>query len=357
MSHALTLAALVRSTAAFFPAVRDVRCIATQPRFAAAPLMWEFAVPEEDKGWEHDQKRKRKPPAAAAGVSERVEPEEATVLEELNSHEIVAAGVEDEAGSGVDATALSAANEADAQVLLAEEAVERALDELAKAKEEAATLRAEADRVAARLIAMAAAHAEAAGAITVSVGDDPHPGFDEAYAAQTPEKQVNRAVPQSATSSPRGKLRVESPTVGTPHQRSRISGNSLAGRNKAAVEQAPRAAKMGAAPASEDAPLDAPLDLNTAFLQAALPHCWLSLAPSASYGDTLNRHLTRTTPSCHSSRRGEMGSDGEMGDDRRRAHAPLPLNPCRLRVSGGVPGQGRACAHAAGKASAGSARR
>ena len=287
---ALTFAA----TAAFLPAVRDVRSLATQPRFAAAPLMWEFAVPEEDMGWEHDQKRKRKPPAAAAGASERVEPEEATVLEELHSHEIVAAEVDDIG------TALSAANEADAQVLLAEEAAEQALGELAKAKDKAAAL--------------------------------------------------NRAVPQSGAKPPRGKLRVESPAVGS-------SGNSLAGRNKAAVEQAPRAAKMGAAPASEDAPLDAPLDLNTAFLQAALPHCWLSLAPSASYGDTLNRHLTRTTPSCHSSRRGEMGSDGEMGDDRRRAHALLPLNPCRLRVSGGVPGQGRACAHAAGKASAGSARR
>ena len=205
---ALTFAA----TAAFLPAVRDVRSLATQPRFAAAPLMWEFAVPEEDMGWEHDQKRKRKPPAAAAGASERVEPEEATVLEELHSHEIVAAEVDDIG------TALSAANEADAQVLLAEEAVEQALGELAKAKDKAAAL--------------------------------------------------NRAVPQSGAKPPRGKLRVESPAVGS-------SGNSLAGRNKAAVEQAPRAAKMGAAPASEDAPLDAPLDLNTAFLQAAR---WLSLA-------------------------------------------------------------------------------
>jgi len=159
----LALLALVVSTAAFSPAAVHVVRSFAQPRLAtlrAAPLMWERAVPEEDK---HNQKRKRMPAATPPVPEEALVLELGATLEELQA----AAAAEQEDGADAMGVALAAANEADAQVLLAEEAVERALDELAKAMDEAATLRAEAERVAGKMIASAAAHAAAAAAITV----------------------------------------------------------------------------------------------------------------------------------------------------------------------------------------------
>ncbi|EOD23036.1 hypothetical protein EMIHUDRAFT_95628 [Emiliania huxleyi CCMP1516] len=201
--------------------------------------MWERAVPEEDK---HNQKRKRMP-ATPPVPEEALVLELGATLEELQA----AAAAEQEDGADAMGVALAAANEADAQVLLAEEAVERALDELAKATDEAATLRAEAERVAGKMIASAAAHAAAAAAITVSVGDDPHPGFRAKYGAQAPEREgKNRAVPQSAANrTPKAATprhgswdKIQSPTTGKAQTRSRSGG---AGR----PEQPIRAAKAG----------------------------------------------------------------------------------------------------------------
>ena len=285
----LALLALVHSTAAFSPAAVHVVRSFAQPRLATlrdvgahnvAPLMWERAVPEEDK---HNQPPRKRMPAATPPV-----PEEALVLElgatleELQA----AAAAEQEDGADAMGVALAAANEADAQVLLAEEAVERALDELAKATDEAATLRAEAERVAGKMIASAAAHAAAAAAITVSVGDDPHPGFRAKYGAQAPEREgKNRAVPQSAANrTPKAATprhgswdKIQSPTTGKAQTRSRSGG---AGR----PEQPIRAAKAGGATPpseSESAPGDGPSDLNSAFAQAAATCAAASSLPKA----------------------------------------------------------------------------
>ena len=284
----LALLALVHSTAAFSPAAVHVVRSFAQPRLATlrdvgahnvAPLMWERAVPEEDK---HNQKRKRMPAATPPVPEEALVLELGATLEELQA----AAAAEQEDGADAMGVALAAANEADAQVLLAEEAVERALDELAKATDEAATLRAEAERVAGKMIASAAAHAAAAAVITVSVGDDPHPGFRAKYGAQAPEREgKNRAVPQSAANrTPKAATprhgswdKIQSPTTGKAQTRSRSGG---AGR----PEQPIRAAKAGGATPpseSESAPGDGPSDLNSAFAQAAATCAAASSLPKA----------------------------------------------------------------------------